>query len=205
MDVHLREGAPAEEHVVCEGTLQYAGVGYPQVWYGTVSRFRWPICAVEGDSQLAEDLRKRQNDGLFPKLYDPQMLAHDMDYVRLYHAYCLENGIQTRFYAFGMNEKAFMSTTYGVQSVFLGYVCVAEDSFESYLFWDSPSATKLRKHGFQFNSYLHFATKDEAERYGRVRRTYLVNGACIEDMGNEMAVAQIVFNANTCSSQHQCS
>lgn len=194
-------------YVVCAETLQYAGLGYPQVWYGTGSRFRWPICAVEGDSQLAADLRKWQIDGLFPELYDPQMLAHDMDYVRLYHTYCSENGIQTRIYAFSMNEKAFMSTTYGVQSVFLGFDCVAEGSFESYLFWDSPSVTELKMHGFQLNSYLHFATKEEAERYGRVRRTYLSNGASIEDMGNEIAVAvaQIVFNANTCSSQHQSS
>ena len=120
-------------------------------------------------------------------------------------AYCSENGIHTRVYAFGMNEKAFMSNLYGMQSVFLGYDCVAEGSFESYLFWDSPSATELKMHGFKLNCHLHFATKEEAERYGRMRRAFLNNGARIEDMGNEraVAVAQIVFNANTCPSQHQ--
>ena len=193
-------------YVVCAETLQYAGLGYPQVWYGTGSRFRWPICSVEGDSHLAVALRKWQHGGFFPEIFDPQMLAHDMDYVRAYHAYCSENGIQTRIYAFGMNEKAFLPSADGMQSVFLGYDCVAEGSFDSYLFWDGPSTTELRMHGFQLNSYLHFATKEEAERYGKIRRTYLLNGARIEDMGTEraVAVAQIVFNANSHTSQPQC-
>lgn len=185
-------------YIVCSEKLEYAGRGYPEVWPGTGSRFRWPIISIDGDSQLALTLRSWMQDGFFPELSDPQMLAHDMDYVRAYHAYCSEKNIQTRIYAFATSEKAFTSNLYNMQAIFLGYDCVSECSFESYLFWDSPSDNELKMHGFQLNNHLHFPTKIEAERYGKIRRTYLENGTLIEDMGNEIAVAvaQIVISTN---------
>lgn len=187
-------------YIVCSEDLSYTGLGYPQVWHGTGSRLRWPICTVEGDSKSAIALHNWIDDGLFPELYDPQMLAHDIEYLKMYQTYCSEKGIATRIYAFAADEHAFMATICSMQITFLGYDCVAKGSFESYLYWDSPSATELRMNGFQLNNHLHFATKADAERYGRIRRTHLNNGALIEDMGNELAVAvaQITLNANAC-------
>ena len=160
-----------------------------QKHYRSIARRSWPLICMRDRNSLAPAVKKWLREGLFPETYDPRLLAHDIDYVRDYLAECNKKGIKVQVFAYASTENIFKLRNFPAKNRFIGYDCVSEDSFESYLHSDNPSVNELRNDGFQLNSYHLFSTKDDAERYGQLRRSNLQNGLLIEDMGAERAVA----------------
>ena len=175
--------------LVCEERMADGAWGFPEDCAAPGGRLRWPLCSIQECPMLA----RWTKDGAFPELYDPRMLAHDYDYVQAYQEQCAVLGIRTRIYAFASDGMVFTRFPWGKQAEFIGYDCVDETGFCSYLYWDNPSGEELAGIGLHTNANGLFAARRDAELYGRFRRLQLRNGACIEDMGNEMpaAVARI--------------
>lgn len=174
--------------IVCDEKMGNAAYGLPKDCAGPGGWLRWPLCCIQERTGFSM-LSKWMKDTGFPELSDPQMLAHDFDYVSAYQLQCESMGINARIYAFASDELVFDRFSWGERAAFLGYDCVDEASFCSYLYWDNPTNEELESIGLQLNAYGLFDTKRDAECYGQFRRLRLQSGALIEDMGIEMTVA----------------
>ncbi|MGN0753991.1 MAG: hypothetical protein ACI4ME_05980 [Aristaeellaceae bacterium] len=106
-------------------------------------------------------LARWTKDGAFPELYDPRMLAHDDDYVQAYQEQCAVLGIRTRIYAFASDGMVFTRFPWGKQAEFIGYDCVGETGFCSYLYWDNPSGEELAGIGLHTNANSLFAARQD--------------------------------------------
>lgn len=171
--------------VACNSTE----VNESQKHHISIARRSWPLICIRDRNSLAPALKKWLCEGLFPETFDPRLLAHDIDYIRDYLVDCNMKGIEAQAFAYASTENVFRLKNFPAKNIFIGYDCVSEDSFESYLYSDNPSVNELRNNGFQLNRHHLFSTKDDAERYGQLRRSNLQNGLLIEDMGAERAVA----------------
>ena len=153
----------------------------------------WPLLAeeemVQRKTLFTEKLGKWMQDGYLPEFQDHRSLVHNFDYVVDYQAYCTAIGLETRIYAFAESEAAFSKYSWYPHAVFLGYDCVGDNSFDSYVFWDGLTETELGAHGLRQNEYQLFFTQADAKRYRDLRQTMIQQGENMEEMGPERVVA----------------
>lgn len=183
-------------YVVYAVACNSAEVDESQKHHLSIPRRSWPLICIRDRNFLGPAVKKWLREGLFPETFDPRLLAHDIEYIRDYLVDCNMKGIKAQAFAYASTENVFRLKNFPAKNIFIGYDCVSDDSFESYLYSDNPSENELQEHGFQLNSYHLFSTKDDADRYGQLRRLHLRNGYLIEDMGAEttVAIAQVLEN-----------
>ena len=166
---------------------------YPKALKSSGYRPRWPLFAEEETLQrkalFSAKLGKWMQDGYLPEFQDHRALVHNFDYVVDYQAYCTAIGLETRIYAFAESEAAFSKYSWYPHAVFLGYDCVGDNSFDSYVFWDGLAEAEMDAHGLRQNEYQLFFTQADAKRYRDLRQTMIQQGENMEEMGPERVVA----------------
>ena len=179
------------------GTPYHFWGGYsPDGYEGIGTYFMWPLNEEESCLFKKALTPDQQNafliQGELPNDILVQSLVKSIDYIAAYKKFCDHRNYHTTIFAFGTGRLSLQDMP-GIQSAeFLGFDCLGSDGLSSYLYWDAGWQSfqkEIEQNQIHFNQNQLFLTEEDARKYAFIRRSLLVQGINIEEMGEEIIVS----------------